>query len=102
MMTELEFEALASEGYNRIALVSECMSDLETPLSVYLKLAARDENTFLLESAEGGKSFSRKCFRRSFRFRKQRRGVENICRHRRKNAGNHSEIRSHHSGGRRV
>ena len=32
MMTELEFEALASEGYNRIALVSECMSDLETPL----------------------------------------------------------------------
>ncbi len=62
MMTELEFEALASEGYNRIALVSECMSDLETPLSVYLKLAARDENTFLLESAEGGKSFSRYSF----------------------------------------
>ena len=62
MMTELEFEALASEGYNRIALVSECMSDLETPLSVYLKLAARDKDTFLLESAEGGKSFSRYSF----------------------------------------
>ena len=46
MMTVLEFEALASEGYNRIALVSECMSDLETPLSVYLKLAARDKDTF--------------------------------------------------------
>ena len=34
MMTEIEFEATAREGFNRIALVSECLSDLETPLSV--------------------------------------------------------------------
>ena len=59
MMTEIEFEAVAKEGFNRIALVCECLSDLETPLSVYLKLAGRDKDTFLLESAEGGKSFSR-------------------------------------------
>ena len=39
MMTEIEFEATAREGFNRIALVSECLCDLETPLSVYLKLA---------------------------------------------------------------
>ena len=62
MMTEIEFEAVAKEGFNRIALVCECLSDLETPLSVYLKLAGRDKDTFLLESAEGGKSFSRYSF----------------------------------------
>ena len=62
MMTEIEFEAIAREGYNRIALVSECLCDLETPLSIYLKLAGRDTDTFLLESAEGGKSFSRYSF----------------------------------------
>ena len=62
MMTEIEFEATAREGFNRIALVSECLCDLETPLSVYLKLAGRDNDTFLLESAEGGKSFSRYSF----------------------------------------
>lgn len=62
MMTEVEFDALAREGYNRIALVCECLSDLETPLSIYLKLAGRDADTFLLESAEGGKSFSRYSF----------------------------------------
>ena len=47
MMTEIEFEATAREGFNRIALVSECLCDLETPLSVYLKLAGRDNDTFL-------------------------------------------------------
>lgn len=62
MMTEIEFEALRQEGFNRIALVSECLCDLETPLSVYLKLAGHETDTFLLESAEGGKQFSRYSF----------------------------------------
>lgn len=62
MMTEIEFDALKQEGYNRIALVSECLCDLETPLSVYLKLAGHDTDSFLLESAEGGKQFSRYSF----------------------------------------
>ncbi len=64
-MTELEFLALAREGYNRIALVSEAFADLETPLSLYLKLArARDggRNTFLLESVVGGERFGRYSF----------------------------------------
>ncbi len=38
-MTELEFKALASQGYNRIPLVAETYADLDTPLAIYLKLA---------------------------------------------------------------
>lgn len=37
-MTELEFQSLANEGYNRIPLIAEALADLETPLSLYLKL----------------------------------------------------------------
>ena len=50
-MTEVEFNALAQQGYNRIALVSECLADLDTPLSIYMKLANRPDS-FLLESVE--------------------------------------------------
>ena len=39
MITELEFKSLAGEGYNRIPLMAEAFADLETPLSLYLKLA---------------------------------------------------------------
>ena len=39
MITELEFKSLASQGYNRIPLMAEAFADLETPLSLYLKLA---------------------------------------------------------------
>ena len=39
MITELEFKSLAAEGYNRIPLIAEALADLETPLSLYLKLA---------------------------------------------------------------
>ena len=38
-MTEAEFSALAAQGYNRIPLVLETFADLDTPLSLYLKLA---------------------------------------------------------------
>ncbi|MHB9050721.1 MAG: chorismate-binding protein, partial [Thiomonas delicata] len=64
-MTELEFQALSREGYNRIALVSEAFADLETPLSLYLKLAhatSGGRNTFLLESVVGGERFGRYSF----------------------------------------
>ncbi|MGL4573899.1 MAG: anthranilate synthase component I family protein [Burkholderiaceae bacterium] len=57
-MTELEFNALAAQGYNRIPLLAECMSDLDTPLSLYMKLAG-SKNTFLLESVVGGERFGR-------------------------------------------
>ena len=38
-MTETEFQRLAAAGYNRVPLVLETFADLDTPLSIYLKLA---------------------------------------------------------------
>ena len=60
-MKREDFEALAQEGYNRVAIVSETLADLETPLSLYLKLTAKEGsvNTFLLESVVGGERFGR-------------------------------------------
>ena len=40
-ITELEFKSLAAQGYNRIPLIAEAFADLETPLSLYLKLRRR-------------------------------------------------------------
>ncbi len=60
-MTELEFKRLAAEGFNRIPLVLETFADLDTPLSIYLKLAARPY-TYLLESVQGGERFGRYSF----------------------------------------
>src|SRR4029453_8993366 len=60
-MTELEYRALAAQGYNRIPLIAESFADLETPLSLYLKLA-NEPNTFLLESVVGGERFGRYSF----------------------------------------
>ena len=65
MITELEFKSLASEGYNRIPLMLEAFADLETPLSLYLKLAHTKDNgkhSFLLESVVGGERFGRYSF----------------------------------------
>jgi anthranilate synthase component 1 len=39
VITELEFKSLAAQGFNRIPLIAEAFADLETPLSLYLKLA---------------------------------------------------------------
>jgi anthranilate synthase component 1 len=64
-MTELEFKSLADQGYNRIPLIAEALADLETPLSLYLKLAQshdRGTHTFLLESVVGGERFGRYSF----------------------------------------
>jgi anthranilate synthase component 1 len=61
MMTETEFQALAAQGYNRIPLVLETFADLDTPLSLYLKLA-QQHYTFLLESVVGGERFGRYSF----------------------------------------
>src|SRR3977135_3150141 len=60
-MTALEYKALASQGFNRIPLIAESFADLDTPLSLYLKLANRP-NTYLLESVEGGERFGRYSF----------------------------------------
>ena len=60
-MTEAEFKALAAQGYNRIPMVLETFADLDTPLSVYLKLANRSFS-YLLESVQGGERFGRYSF----------------------------------------
>ena len=60
-MTEAQFNALAAQGYNRIPLVCETFADLDTPLSLYLKLANRPFS-YLLESVQGGERFGRYSF----------------------------------------
>src|SRR5690606_31340549 len=65
MITELEFKSLASQGFNRIPLMIEAFADLETPLSLYLKLAhgqGDGKHSFLLESVVGGERFGRYSF----------------------------------------
>lgn len=63
-MQRTEFDALAAQGFNRIPLVQETLADLETPLSLYLKLtsASGQKNTYLLESVVGGERFGRFSF----------------------------------------
>jgi len=52
------FQQQAANGYTRIPVVREVLSDLDTPLSVYLKLAD-GPHTYLFESVEGGERFAR-------------------------------------------
>jgi anthranilate synthase component 1 len=52
------FQQQAAEGHTRIPVVREVLSDLDTPLSVYLKLAD-GPHTYLFESVEGGERFGR-------------------------------------------
>ncbi len=64
-MTEFDFDALAHQGYNRIPLIAQALADLETPLTLYLKLAQTQNegcNSFLLESVVGGERFGRYSF----------------------------------------
>ena len=67
-MTESEFLALQAQGYNRIPLSTQAFADLETPLSLYLKLACAPgtaepaAHSFLLESVVGGERFGRYSF----------------------------------------
>ena len=57
-ISKKEFENFKNEGFNRIPLVLECFADLDTPLSVYSKLA-NDRYSYLLESADGGNKYGR-------------------------------------------
>jgi anthranilate synthase component 1 len=60
-MNEAQFRELAALGYNRIPLTLEAFADLDTPLSLYLKLA-NQRYTYLLESVVGGERFGRYSF----------------------------------------
>jgi anthranilate synthase component 1 len=58
MLPAQEFARFAAEGHNRIPVAREILSDLDTPLSVFLKLADAP-GAFLLESVEGGETWGR-------------------------------------------
>ncbi|HJR74059.1 MAG TPA: anthranilate synthase component I [Luteimonas sp.] len=58
MITQERFQQYAADGHTRIPVVREVLSDLDTPLSVYLKLAD-GPHTYLFESVEGGERFGR-------------------------------------------
>ncbi len=57
-MTPKQFQTLADQGYNRIPVRRRVLADLDTPLSAYLKLAARPY-TYLFESVHGGEQWGR-------------------------------------------
>jgi anthranilate synthase component 1 len=57
-LNQTMFDELAAAGHNRIPVVREVLSDLDTPLSVYLKLAD-GPHTYLFESVEGGETWGR-------------------------------------------
>ena len=56
-----EFRQLAAE-HRVVPVTRKVLADSETPLSAYRKLAADRPGTFLLESAENGRSWSRWSF----------------------------------------
>ena len=58
MITHAQFDQHAADGHTLIPVVREVLSDLDTPLSVYLKLAD-GPHTYLFESVEGGERFGR-------------------------------------------
>ena len=58
MTTPAPFDRYAADGFNLVPVVREVLSDLDTPLSVYLKLAD-GPHTYLFESVEGGERFGR-------------------------------------------
>jgi anthranilate synthase component 1 len=75
VITEQEFIQRKAQGYNRIPLMLQAFADLETPLSLYLKLTQNTSkndsvitnknaycNSFLLESVVGGERFGRYSF----------------------------------------
>jgi anthranilate synthase component 1 len=53
-----QYEQLVSAGYNRIPVYRSVLADLDTPLSVYLKLA-EGKDSYLFESVEGGETWGR-------------------------------------------
>ena len=56
------FRSLALEGRRVIPVVRRILADTETPIGLYRKLAKEQAGTFLLESAEHGRVWSRYSF----------------------------------------
>ncbi len=57
-LSQSEFNQYAAQGYNRIPLMREVLADLDTPLSVYRRLA-HGPYSYLFESVQGGEKWGR-------------------------------------------
>ncbi len=57
-LSQSEFNQYAAQGYNRIPLMREVLADLDTPLSVYRRLA-HGPYSCLFESVQGGEKWGR-------------------------------------------
>ena len=57
-VTQAEFSAKQTKGFNRIPVSRTVLADAETPLSAYAKLA-QGPRSFLFESVEGGERWGR-------------------------------------------
>ncbi|MEA3405410.1 MAG: anthranilate synthase component I [Pseudomonadota bacterium] len=57
-MSNAHFAKLANQGYNRAPLMRTVLSDYDTPLSVYHKLA-KGSYSYLFESVQGGDKWGR-------------------------------------------
>lgn len=58
-MNQQQFDALVAEGYSHIPVVHELLADLDTPLSVYLKVADAPYSYLLESAAQGGEKWGR-------------------------------------------
>ena len=57
-MAQQQFQSLLNKRFKRIPVMREILADLETPLSVYLKLAC-GPYSYLFESVQGGEKWGR-------------------------------------------
>ena len=57
-MSDQQFATLASQGYTRVPVMRTVLSDYDTPLSVYHKLA-KGAYSYLFESVQGGDKWGR-------------------------------------------
>ncbi|MGF1526256.1 MAG: anthranilate synthase component I [Candidatus Competibacterales bacterium] len=60
-MDRSEFDALVAQGYGRIPVYRRVLTDFDTPLSLYRKLATAPYS-YLLESVHGGEKWGRYSF----------------------------------------
>lgn len=61
MISRQDYDDFIAQGYNCIPLVQDIRTDLETTLSIYLKLADQP-HTYLFESVKGGEKWGRYSF----------------------------------------
>ena len=62
MKTLREVAGFLRRGYNVVPLVRSVPADTLTPVSSFLRVARRGEDSFLLESVEGGERMARYSF----------------------------------------